>query len=464
MESVEGMEGVGGGGLRVGSAERRRELHSAAVRPVLQTPLRLQGRRGNAALHKHVAVHLHPRVRRVPVRLRVRPQCLAQGGRAGEESGEDARRVELLRPHRSLGTLEVLLSTWLHRLAPLRQRSLHGVVHSVPRVVLAPVRSIVHPRRASTVEVQCVAVGHDEVITLVHQSGRNRLVDRVPHLEHERVHRERLRTHRSLSDKVPTAVGTRPLHDLLERLVLRLVRLLHAGHRLLREVRPQTVERLRVTPVVAVVGDPVRHRLRLRAVVPARRARHTVADNHLVTAKVVHAASEVLHELRVNVAQHNVHVGVRGVQLTGGGLQRACLPVQTRLVAHDKVIQPGLLAPLPALARVARLVDLRHNTHAVRQSERTECDHILHTVHLFVRVRSVDRHVRPRRHLKRERRGVGEVQVECVKLRRSHSTDDRVKRGDGDEVTRGVNEHTTVRERRHILDRHGRASNLVAQR
>eukprot|EP00754_Rhynchopus_humris_P031848 Rhum_TRINITY_DN15362_c5_g1::Rhum_TRINITY_DN15362_c5_g1_i2::g.153328::m.153328 len=348
MESVEGMEGVGGGGLRVGSAERRRELHSAAVRPVLQTPLRLQGRRGNAALHKHVAVHLHPRVRRVPVRLRVRPQCLAQGGRAGEELLEDARRVDVLRPHGNLPTLEVLLGTRLQRLAPVLQRSLHGVVHSVPRVVAAPVASVGHPRGTATVKVQCVAVGHDNVITLVHQSGRNRLANRVPHLEHERVHRERLRTHRSLSDKVPTAVGTRPLHDLLQLLALRLVRLLHVRSRLHREVRPQAVERLRVTPVVAVVGDPVRHRLRLRAVVPARGTAATVADDHLVAANVEHAARHVLHKLRVDLTQHNVHVGVRGVQLTGGGLQRAAAPAQTRLVAHSEVAKASLLAPLPA--------------------------------------------------------------------------------------------------------------------
>lgn len=167
--------------------------------------------------------------------------------------------------------------------------------------------------------------------------------------------------------------------------------------------------------------------------------RFPAVDVHFVTAHVKYIRLKILHHVSVNSLENFVNPVASGVQLTAGWLDAVALP--GFLAETDRRIVSD---PLPTLAYVSRRIEFREHTNAVHETVIDDFADILLGVDLPGCVSPVLRHIRPGSADVREAVRIGYMPVEGIQFRHSHGLDRSEDRRLVDEVSRGIQQDSTI--------------------
>ena len=381
--------------------------------------------------------------------LVTRPDKLGEGSSTRPELARDDGVVNLLGPERSLGTDDVLgLGRGQVTLEVVVVDALPGLVGSAPGATTATevergsgtgrvgvdvdvvARIVGDVATETAVEVEPVGAGDDDVVSHGGEVGNvgNTV---VPGL-HDDVLGDLLGMSISGEDNIL------PHHETTV-LVVAVGLGGEDGHGLVDPVL------VKVEVGAGLVGgEPVADRL----------AEVEAAGLELITTNVEDVLGEALGELRVDVLDDIVGLGVDHVELTRVGLHSG---VQRPVVVGPPGVLAGddaLVDLLPSGGRVAGHVDLGDDTNTASAAVGNNVGDIVGRELLSGRV-SVLGHLRVGAELHGPRLGVGYVPVEDIELGESKTVNLLLDLGDGDEVSGGIDHDTTVGVLGTILDGDG---------
>mmetsp|Transcript_39100 Transcript_39100/g.103833 ORF Transcript_39100/g.103833 Transcript_39100/m.103833 type:complete len:379 (-) Transcript_39100:24-1160(-) len=337
-----------------------------------------------ATVDEPLTVQLHAGIGIVPTSGGIGPQRLGQRSRPWPHLGVEVVFVHLFAPHERLTAHDACSAKLTHLHLPRTGDVVHVFIQFVPLMVgRAPVPARLNPARRTTVKVGVVSVRQDHLVALVKETHCECPFKLVPNLDNKLVWRQHLDDIFLCEEVVRDSRGSRfraaPLDLSVQwrrsgRCVCVSPR--DAGRRQFREICPQRIEGCGIVAVQAQALQELHDGRARHCGVPASGPRCVIANNHLVTTKVMQVRPEQADDVGVHIVEHSVHILVGQVQLTRRWLERLCGPIA--FATNDKRTQPSGFAPLPPLVHVRRHVDLRHNPHAEGRRVRHELFHVGH--------------------------------------------------------------------------------------